>query len=212
MVKLSYPIEHGVVQNWDDMEKIYRYIFEELKVNPKEHHVLLTEPVLNPIGNRIRMAQMMFDNFGVPAVYFQNQSVLSLYARGMTTGVVLDCGDGVSTASAIYEGYSIANATQRIDLGGRDVTAHLMQLLRRAGYSLHTSAEFEIVRQIKEKFCIVEPFSSASALLPSASGKDLVDNRFSKNEAFAGDNRFNLKKDAKEDRSADLQTYILPDG
>ena len=53
---MSYPIEHGVVQNWDDMEKIYRYIFEELKVNPKEHPVLLTEPVLNPIGNRIKMA------------------------------------------------------------------------------------------------------------------------------------------------------------
>jgi actin-related protein len=70
LVKLSHPIEHGVVQNWDDMEKIYRYIFEELKVNPKEHPVLLTEPVLNPIGNRVRMAQMMFDNFGVPVVYF----------------------------------------------------------------------------------------------------------------------------------------------
>jgi actin len=52
------------------MEKIYRYIFEELKVNPKEHPVLLTEPVHNPIQNRVKMAQMMFDNFGVPVVYF----------------------------------------------------------------------------------------------------------------------------------------------
>lgn len=111
LVKLSYPIEHGVVQNWDNMEKIFRYIFDELKVNAKEHPVLLTEPVLNPIWHRIRMAQMMFENFGVPGVYFQNQSVLSLYARGLTTGVVLDCGDGVTTASAVYEGYSIANAT-----------------------------------------------------------------------------------------------------
>jgi actin-related protein len=192
-----------VVQNWDDMEKIYRYIFEELKVNPKEHPVLLTEPVLNPIGNRIRMAQMMFDNFGVPVVYFQNQSVLSLYARGMTTGVVLDCGDGVTTASAIYEGYSIANATQRMDLGGRDVTQHLMQLLRRAGYPLHTSAEFEIVRQIKEKCCSVEPFNSAQSIGITGSlvtSNSLTDNRFStrKDEGFSGENRFNLKKDAGE--------------
>jgi len=82
--------------------------------------------------------------------------VLSLYARGLTTGVVLDVGDGVSSASAIYEGYSIRNATQRIDLGGRDVTTHLMQLLRRGGYGFHTTAEFEICKEIKEKLCQVE--------------------------------------------------------
>ena len=133
----------------------------------------------------------------------------------MTTGVVLDCGDGVTTTSAIYEGYSIANATQRMDLGGRDVTAHLMQLLRRAGYSLHTSAEFEIVRQIKEKFCIVEPFSSASSIGIGAGKDTLADNRFTikKDEAFAGDNRFVLKKEtAEKERQAELQTYMLPDG
>ena len=103
---------------------------------------------------------MFFETFGVPCLFFQTQAVLSLYARGMTTGVVLDCGDGVCHASAIYEGYSITNATQRMDLGGRDVTAHLMQLLRRAGHAFHTTAEFEIVRQMKEKYCYVEPMSS----------------------------------------------------
>lgn len=71
----------------------------------------------------------------------------------MTTGVVLDVGDGVSSVSAIYEGYSIRNATQRMDLGGRDVTNHLMQLLRRAGYGFQTTAEFEICKEIKEKLC-----------------------------------------------------------
>lgn len=70
--------------------------------------------------------------------------------------MVLDVGDGVSSASAIYEGYSIRNATQRIDLGGRDVTTHLMQLLRRGGYGFHTTAEFEICKEIKEKLCQVE--------------------------------------------------------
>lgn len=103
---------------------------------------------------------MFFETFGVPAIYFQSQAVLSLYARGMTTGVVFDCGDGVSHASAVYEGFSINSATQRMDLGGRHVTQHLMQLLRRAGYAFHTTAEFEIVRQIKERFCYVEPLST----------------------------------------------------
>jgi centractin len=126
VIKLSYPIEHGVVKDWNDMEAIYRYIFEELKVNPKEHPVLLTEAPLNPISNRIHTAELFFETFGVPCLYFQSSAVLSLYARGKVTGVVLDVGDGVSSASAIYEGYSITNATQRVDLGGRDVTQHLM--------------------------------------------------------------------------------------
>ena len=49
VIKLSYPIEHGAVKDWSDMEQIYKYIFEDLKVNPKEHPVLLTEPPLNSI-------------------------------------------------------------------------------------------------------------------------------------------------------------------
>lgn len=111
VIKLSYPIEHGSVRDWTDMEHIYRHIFEELKVNPREHPVLLTEPPLNPIQNRKKLAELMFEQFSVPSLHFQSTSVLSLYARGMTTGVVLDVGDGVSSASAIYEGYSIRNAT-----------------------------------------------------------------------------------------------------
>jgi len=56
VIKLNYPIEHGVVKDWDEMEAMWRYIFDELKVNPREHRVLLTEPPLNPLSNRIRTA------------------------------------------------------------------------------------------------------------------------------------------------------------
>ena len=111
------------------MESIWRYIFEDLKCNPKEHPILLTEPPNNPISNRIRTAQLFFETFDVPQIFFHNSAVLPLYARGLTTGVVLDVGDGCSHASAIFEGYSITSATQRIDLGGRDITKHLMLLL-----------------------------------------------------------------------------------
>ena len=128
-MKLNYPMEHGVVQNWDDMEAVWRHVFEELKVNPREHPVLLTEPPNNPISNRIQTAERFFETFQVPKIFFHHSSVLSLYARGLTTGVVLDVGDGVSHASAIYEGFGIQNATRRIDLGGRDVTEHLSLLL-----------------------------------------------------------------------------------
>lgn len=92
----------------------------------------------------------------MPKLFFHTSAVLSLYARGLTTGVVLDVGDGSTHASAICEGFSIANATRRIDLGGRDVTEHLVQLLQRSGYSFRTTAEHQIVRRIKELHCNVE--------------------------------------------------------
>ena len=92
----------------------------------------------------------------MPKLFFHPSSVLSLYARGLTTGVVLDVGDGCSHATAIYEGFSIQNATRRIDLGGTDITEHLVLLLQRSGYSFRTTAEFQIVRKIKEMYCQVE--------------------------------------------------------
>jgi len=113
--------------------------------------VLLTEPPLNPRTNRDTAAQILFETFNVPALYTSIQAVLSLYASGRTTGVVLDAGDGVSHAVPVYEGFAIPSSIRRIDVAGRDVTEHLQTLLRKSGYIFHTSAEKEEVRAIKEK-------------------------------------------------------------
>ncbi|PSS27304.1 hypothetical protein M430DRAFT_32090 [Amorphotheca resinae ATCC 22711] len=156
LLRIRYPLEHGIVTDWDDMERIWEWVYGEgLKTLSEEHPVLLTEPPLNPRSNRDTAAQILFETFNVPALYTSIQAVLSLYASGRTTGIVLDSGDGVSHAVPVYEGFSMASSIRRIDVAGRDVTEYLQLLLRKSGYVFHTSAEKEVVRMIKEKVSYV---------------------------------------------------------
>ncbi|KAI0002086.1 actin-related protein [Russula vinacea] len=175
LLRIKYPMEHGIVTDWDDMERIWNWVYaEELGTLSEEHPVLLTEAPLNPRANRESAAQVFFDTFNVPALYISVQAVLSLYASGRTTGIVLDSGDGVTHAVPVFEGFSMPHAIRRVDVAGRDVTEHLQLLLRKAGHHLHTTAEREVVRSIKEKNCYV-------ALNPNKEEKEMTTGR---TEAF----------------------------
>ncbi|EKD13792.1 actin-like protein [Drepanopeziza brunnea f. sp. 'multigermtubi' MB_m1] len=173
LLRIKYPLEHGIVTDWDDMEKIWEWVYGEgLKTLSEEHPVLLTEPPLNPRSNRDTAAQILFETFNVPALYTSIQAVLSLYASGRTTGIVLDAGDGVSHAVPVYEGFAMPSSIRRIDVAGRDVTEYMQLLLRKSGYVFHTSAEKEVVRMIKEKVSYVaaDPRKEEKEWI-SASGK-----------------------------------------
>uniref|UniRef100_A0A2I2YKP5 Actin gamma 1 n=1 Tax=Gorilla gorilla gorilla TaxID=9595 RepID=A0A2I2YKP5_GORGO len=146
ILTLKYPIEHGIVTNWDDMEKIWHHTFyNELRVAPEEQPMLLFEAPLNPKANRKKMTQIIFETFNTPAMYLAVQTVLSLYASGRTTGIVMDSSDGVTHTVPIYEGYALPNAILHLDLR-------------------------EIMRNVKEKLCyLVLDFEQEMATAASSS-------------------------------------------
>ncbi|XP_053137212.1 actin-related protein T2-like [Hemicordylus capensis] len=152
----NYPIERGIITCWDDMEKLWKHIYmHELQIKASERPVLLTEPPLNPLPNREKMTELMFEIFRVPALYLAVQATLSLYASARTTGLVLDSGDGVTHAVPIYDGYCLPHGVSRLDVAGSDVTEYLASLLLKNSPSSISRAKQTMVKDIKEKFCYV---------------------------------------------------------
>jgi len=157
MLEVNYPMDNGIVRNWDDMMHVWDYTFGPSKMNidPKTTKVLLTEPPLNPSKNREKMVEVMFEKYQFEGAFIAIQAVLTLYAQGLLTGVVIDSGDGVTHICPVYEGFALPHLTRRLDIAGRDITKYLIKLLLLRGYAFNHTADFETVRQMKEKLCYV---------------------------------------------------------
>ncbi|KAK7171119.1 hypothetical protein R3I94_001129 [Phoxinus phoxinus] len=157
MLEISYPMENGMVRSWEDMLHLWDHTFgpQRLDISPPDSKVLLTEPPLNPVKNRQKIAEVMFETYQFHGIYIAIQAVLTLYAQGLLTGVVIDSGDGVTHICPVYEGFSLPHLTRRLDIAGRDITRYLIKLLLMRGYVFNHTADFETVRMMKEKLCFV---------------------------------------------------------
>ena len=175
ILKLHHPIEHGIIKNWDEMEKIWHHSFyEELRVSPDEHPVLLTEPPLNPKANREKTTEIMFETFNTPALYLQNRQALALCSIGRRTGIVLSSGSETTCTVPIYEGFYLPHATQHLDLGGYELSIRMLDelLCEKHGETRRLTIEPEIAEDAKEKLCYValdytEEFRKAKGITKS---------------------------------------------
>lgn len=194
---VDYPIRHGIVDNWDNMEKYWqRCIYQYLSCDPEEHYMLLTEPPLNTPENREYTAEIMFETFNVPGLYIAVQAVLALCASLLTkqdqggknasvTGTVIDSGDGVTHIIPVFEGYVIGSCIKHIPLAGRDVTNFVVQQLRDRGEDLPPDTALDIAKKIKEMYCYVCPdivkeyqkYDTDPTRFRQVSGKDARSNK-----------------------------------
>eukprot|EP00756_Hemistasia_phaeocysticola_P010730 Hpha_TRINITY_DN15039_c0_g1::TRINITY_DN15039_c0_g1_i1::g.124855::m.124855/K17260/ACTR2, ARP2; actin-related protein 2 len=157
MLDVTYPLTNGIVRRWEDMEHLWDYTWDTLNVDPTECKVMLTEAPMNPMKNRFKTFEIMFEKYGFESAFVAIQAVLVLYAQGLFSGTVVDSGDGVTHVIPIVEGhYAPQMGTDpnilRLDLAGHALTDHLMSLLQRRGYAFNRTADFATVQQIKEKF------------------------------------------------------------
>lgn len=134
------------------MEALYHRAFKEVRVDPEDYPVLLTEPPLNRKTAREEVTQLMFEKFHTPAFYLAVQGVLALYATGRTTGLVLDAGHSFTHTVPVYMGYQLPHAVATLNVRGSDLTAHLATLLSKEA---KTEVDKQAVRDAKEKLCYV---------------------------------------------------------
>ncbi|CAF1206100.1 unnamed protein product [Didymodactylos carnosus] len=187
ILTLKYPVEHGIVTNWDDMEKIWHHTFcHELRVAPDEHPVLLTEAVLNPTGNREEMTKIMFEKFNVPAMYVAVQGVLSCYGSGRINGIVLDSGYGVTQIVPIIDdvtlhpeekekfektnaSHVLSDAALCLNFAGYDLTSYLMKILNERGYAFTTTAEQRVFSPLSKLCYVALDFDEETATAAASS-------------------------------------------
>eukprot|EP00949_MAST-11_sp_MAST-11-sp1_P000045 g45.t1 len=155
-LEINYPVEKGIVKNWEDMESLWDYTFyEKLEIEPSEKKIMLTEAPLNPKINRQKTVEIMFEKYGFAGGHVSIQAMLTLYAQGLLTGVVVDTGDGVTHVVPVYEGFVPPHLIRRLDVAGRHITQYLIKLLLLRGYAFNASADLETVRKMKEELCYV---------------------------------------------------------
>lgn len=152
-LEITYPMADGQIKDWEEMEHLWSYTFHDklgLAEDKSDKRVLLTEPALNPKKNREKMGEYMFEKFNFGGVAFELQAILTLMAEGNVTGAVMDSGDGVSHVIPVFEGHIQTDAIKRLNIAGRHVTEYLIKLLMIRGYAFNSSANFEVIRELKE--------------------------------------------------------------
>ena len=159
LLELTYPMEEGIIKNAGDMEILWDYVLQKkLKINKsdfKNRKLLITEAPNNPDKNKEKMAQILFEKIGIGFFNIEPQAKMTLYCEGGESGVVRDSGDGVTHVIPIAKNFLLQHQIKRLDIAGRHITNYLTRLMQIKGYAFNSTADFEIVRELKEKYCFV---------------------------------------------------------
>lgn len=160
--------EAVITQDWDAVTNVWDEIFHsKLGIQPSEHNFVLTEAPDMTRVSKEAMAEIMFESFGAPAITIQNAGVLALYAEGIWTGVVVDCGNRTKI-TPVYDGTVIPHAVMQSGFGGVDIDNYLKSMLvERHGPTYGGDTSKNDMQHFKEQSAFVmkqNPSATASGI------------------------------------------------
>jgi len=155
VLKIKRPIDRGAIMDWNDYYEILNYIFYSLlRIENLSHYpVLYTEPPFLQQETKEYIARVLYETHKVKSLIMIPTPILSLFSVGLTTGIVVESGDGTTWICPIISGEIVDQSVQKLTLAGTDVNQHLKNLLMREGINIESSAVDEIIKEIKEKNC-----------------------------------------------------------
>lgn len=137
-------MKDGVIADWEIVDKIWDHAFRErLLVDPKEHPMLLAEPSTNTQQHREKTVELMFEKYRIPALFLAKNAVLTSFATGRATSLVVDCGGGSTTAVAVHDGYVLQKAVVSSPVGGEVLTDCLLKTLESRGIKIRPRFSFK---------------------------------------------------------------------
>ena len=159
LLEISHPMKEGIIVKDEDMGLLWDYVLTKklglVESDLQNRKLLLTEAPGNPDKNKMKMGEILFETIGLGYFNIEAQAQLTLVCEGEETGVVLDSGDGVTHVIPVAHSYVLQHHIQRLDIAGRHITDYLIRLLQIKGYAFNSTADFELVRELKEKYCFV---------------------------------------------------------
>ena len=188
-------MHRGVVQDWDNMEKYWQMVLNDVGVSQtttEKTPILLIDSPIVSISDRVKWAEILFEGYRAPSLCIGNSASLSIFAAGRTTGVVVDCGAGLTTSVPVFEGLALNHACTSMEFGGMDITFRLQKLLKeRSACNLN----------LPDALILKERLSTVNAIAPLPLGKK------GKPTSMA-----DVTSKAVDSNDEDMTTVNLPDG
>uniref|UniRef100_A0ACD5XJ33 Uncharacterized protein n=1 Tax=Avena sativa TaxID=4498 RepID=A0ACD5XJ33_AVESA len=143
-MELIPPMKDGTVTDWDVLDNIWNHAFRSrLLINPEEHPMLIAEPSTNSGQQREKAAELMFEKYKVPALFLAKNAVLTSFASGRATSLVVDSGGGSTVVSAVHDGYVLQKSVTTSPIGGEFLTDCMMKSLESKGVVIRPRYSFK---------------------------------------------------------------------
>ncbi|CAG8478613.1 12920_t:CDS:2 [Acaulospora morrowiae] len=134
-MQIKNPLVDGMIQDWDALEEIWDHIFweDQLDIDPKEHPLFVTEAAWNSRENRETLTELAFEKYQTLAFYVAKNPVLSAFAAGRPTAIVVDCGASSTSCVPVVDGYVLKKGIFRQPIGGDFLSEQILQQFQSSG-------------------------------------------------------------------------------